>query len=278
MTTSLRTSLAATGAVLLLLLTGCGAEPDTAASPAGATEPAETDGGGESPDEGDGAGGQDVDPADFADDMLAGLEAATTARVTMTVDAGGQQFSSDGQLDYTSNPPSMQMAMTMPAMSQEPLDIRLVDGVMYMNMGAMTQGKFMAIDFNDPANLPPGMEGFTDQLDPLSGLGDFEKSISQVTFVGEEDVDGEQLRHYTLTLDTSKAAGFQGLPSGKGVPAEVAYDYWVDGDFLPRRMATSMEAGKQSVSMDIRMSDWGKPVDIAAPPAKDVFDPSQAPG
>lgn len=274
----MRTALAALVAALLLLLPGCGAEPDTAASPAGTTEPAETDEGGDSTGEGDGADGEEIDPADFADEMMAGLEAATTARVTMSMDAGGQQFSADGQLDYTSEPPSVQMAMTMPAMSQEPMDVRLVDGVMYMNMGAMTQGKFMAIDFNDPANLPPGMEGFTDQLDPLSGFGDFEKSISQVTFIGEEDLDGERVRHYELTVDTSKAAGFQGLPSGKGIPAEITYDYWVDDDALPRRMTTVMDAGKQSVSMDIEMSDWGKPVDITAPPAKDVFDPTQASG
>lgn len=274
----MRTALAALVAALLLLLPGCGAEPDTTAPPAGAGEPAETDQGGDSTGEGDSAAGEEIDPADFADEMVAGLEAATTAQVTMTVDAGGQQFSADGELDYTSAPPSMQMAMTMPAMSQEPIDIRLVDGVMYMNMGAMTQGKFMAIDFNDPANLPPGMEGFTDQLDPLSGLGDFEKSISQVTFVGEEDLHGVQVRHYELTVDTSKAAGFQGLPSGKGLPSEITYDYWVGDDSLPHRMATSMDAGKQSVSMDIEMSDWGKPVDIKAPPARDVFDPTQAPG
>ena len=34
--------------------------------------------------------------------------------------------------------------------------MRLVDGVMYMNMGQMTNDKFMKFDLSDPANLPPG--------------------------------------------------------------------------------------------------------------------------
>lgn len=278
MGTSLRPVLAAVAAALALVLTGCGGDPEPAAEPTEASSPADVDETTEPPDDTDDSGdvgGEEVDPAEFAADMRAGIESATTARMTMSVDAAGQQLTAEGQMDYTTDPPSMQMTMTMPAVSQDPLEMRMVDGVMYMNAGPMSQGKYLAFDFNDAANLPPGMDGFTEQVDPLGGFADFEDSIRSVTYVGEEDVDGEQLRHYEVTVDTKAADGFQGLPSGKGVPKEAVFDFWVDDDFLARRMSTSLDAGAQSVSMDIRMSDWGVPVDIEAPPAKEILDPSQ---
>ncbi len=277
MGTSLRPALAAVAAALALVLTGCGGDPDPepAADASESSSPSGTD---EEPEPADDSAGGEIDPAQFAADMRAGLEEATTARMTMAVDAAGQSMEADGQIDYTTEPPAMRMSMTMPAMSQEPLELRMVDGVMYMNMGAMSQGKYLAIDLDDAATLPPGMDGFSEQLDPLGGFSDFEQSIDSVTYVGEEDVDGEQLDHYRLVIDTKQAAGFQGLPSGKGVPDEVTYDFWVDDEFLARRMSTSLDAGAQSVSMDIRMSEWGEPVDIEAPPAKEVMDPSQMQG
>jgi hypothetical protein len=268
----LRPAVAATVAALALVLAGC----------AGDSEPAnqadDTAGQVDEEESGDSEGaaaGEEVDPAEFVDDMRAGLEASTTTRMSMTVDAAGQRLEADGQLDYTARPPDTQMTMTMPAMSQEPIELRMVDGVMYMNMGAMTQGKFVSFDLKDPKNLPPGMAGLTDQLDPLSGFAEFEQAITRVTYVGEEDVEGEQLAHYQLVVDTTKAAGFQGLPSGEGVPDEVTVDTWFDEEFRARRMQTSLDAGQQSAEMDIQMSDWGEPVSIEAPPAGKVIDPSQ---
>lgn len=276
MGTSLRPVLAAVPAALLLLLTGCtgDAEPSGDATGATTSAPAEEQ---TAPDEG-AAAGEEVDTAEFVEDMRAGLDAATTARLTMSVDAAGQSLTSEGQVDYTTDPPTMLMQMSMPAMSDEPLEVRVVDGTMYMNMGRLSQGKYLSFDLDDSANLPPGMDGVTEQLDPLGGFADFEDSIRSVTYVGEEDLDGEQLDHYEVTVDVEAADGFQGLPTGQDVPDTAVLDLWVDEDFLARRMTTSLDAGNQSVSMDMRMSDWGEPVDIEAPPTRDVLDPGQVPG
>lgn len=269
----LRPAAAATVAVLALVLAGCADDPGPADQSTDSAESVEDE---EEPaDEEQPAAGEEVDPADFAADMRAGLEESTTAQLSMTVDAGGEGMEAEGQLDYTTKPPDMQMTMTMPAMSQEPLELRMVGGVMYMNMGQMSQDKFLAFDFSDPENMPRGMQGFGEQLDPLSGFAQFEKSIKQVTFVGDEDVDGEELAHYSLVVDTEKASGFQGLPSGGGVPDEVTFETWFDDQFRARRMQTSLDAGAQSVSMDIEMSGWGEPVTIDKPPADQVIDPSQ---
>ncbi|QZY30374.1 DUF7537 family lipoprotein [Nocardioides coralli] len=274
MGTPLRTALAAVVAALALVLTGCTGDPEAADDTADTGQQEQT----EEPAEDGPVAGEEVDKADFVANMREGLENATTAQVTMTVDAAGQALEAEGQLDYTTEPTAMQMTMSMPTMSQQPIEFRLVDGVMYMNMGQMSLNKFMSFDLNDAKNLPPGMDGFTEQLDPLGGFEQFEESITSVTYVGEEDVDGEQLDRYALTVDTKTADGFQGLPSGQGVPEEVTFDFWVDDDFLARRMSTSLDAGPQSVSMDIRMTGWGEPVTIEAPPAKEIIDPRQLQG
>jgi hypothetical protein len=274
-----RRALGATAIVLALGLTGCGGDPEQAAEDTPTSE-STTAAESESPADDAAAEGEQVDTSAFVQDMAAGVEASTTAQMSMSVDAAGQGMQADGQIDYTTDPPSMQMQMTMPGMSsgKEPLDLRMVDGVMYMNMGPMTQGKFFSFDLSHAKNLPPGMSGMTEQLDPLAAFSEFEDAISSVTFVGDEDVDGEQLAHYTVVVDASAVKSFQGLPAGADAPEEFTSDLWFDDQFRVRQMVTSVDAGGQPVAVEMQLSSWDEPVSIEAPPADQVVDPSRRSG
>lgn len=219
--------------------------------------------------------GEQVDKDEFLADFKDGLEASTTAAITMTTDLGSNgSMTAEGEADYTTAPPSMAMSMEMPDMvgGGGEMELRLVDGVMYMNMGQMTNDKFMKIDLSDPANLPPGLDTLTEQMDPLAAFEQFGPALSSVTYVGEDEVDGDSTQHFTMVMDTSKVATFKELPAGADVPKELSYDAWFDDEFRFRKLTMDMEAAGTPVKMEMQASEWGEPVEIEAPPADQVVE------
>ena len=255
---TLRRSLVALAAPLLLSgLAACGSD-ETA-------EPASSGSSSESQDPGA------VDKAEFTDDLKAGLEASTTAQMTMHMDMGGQALHADGQIDYTTDPPQLAMNMESPAAAGQTIELRLVDQVLYMNMGQATSNKFVSYDLSDAENLPPGMEQLTGTMDPLAAFESFEDGVQSVVFKGDEEVDGEQLGHYEMTLDSSKVKQFQELPTEAELPEEITYDVWLDGENRIRKMVMDMAMGAGEVSMEIELSDWDEPVDISAPADSEII-------
>jgi hypothetical protein len=122
------------------------------------------------------------------------------------------------------------------------------------------EGKFLEFDTDDP-NSPFGDLGGVTQGDPLATFDAFDEGLKDVRYLGPEDVDGEQMDHYVLTVDGKAAAKAQGAPAGS-VPRSLTYDLWLDEDDLMRRMEYSMQGG----GVTLTMSDWGKPVTVEAPP------------
>lgn len=269
---TLRRTLAAT-AVAPLLATGlvaCGDDPGTSAS--GQT--------GQVALSSDLSEGDTVDPAEFVKTVEDGITSSTTAHMTMDITAGSAgKVTAEGDVDYTSTPPSMAMTMALPAMaggdSAGAMDIRMVDGVMYLSMGQLTQDKFWKIDPSDP-NGPlasMGMDKMMDQLDPAKALEQMQDGISKVTYVGAED----GLDHYELTIDMKKMMESMGgsLPPEvqSQLPDSVTYDLWLDDQnrFTKMRM-DDLPMGGTDASMEMNVSDWGKDVTIEAPPADQVTD------
>lgn len=271
---TLRRSIAALSLPLLLGgLAACGSDDD--ASPAASSSSAT-----ESQDSSDTESGGEVDTADFVDDLQAGLEASTTAKMSMHMDMSGQEIHGDGDIDYTTDPPQMAMSMESPAMGEQAIDIRLVDNVMYMNMGQMSNGKFIKFDLSDPQSLPPGMDQVTEMMDPLAATESLGKGLTSVTFVGDEDVDGETLSHYEVGVDPSKMEQFQQMPGQAQAqqPEDIDYDLWLDDQNRMRKLDMNMEVGTGKVAMTMELFDWDEPVDISAPPAGDVVDSSKLAG
>lgn len=218
--------------------------------------------------------GEVVDNEEFIDDMVAGLEESTTARMTMTSDFGGGGIGAEGVVDYTSSPVSMAMTMSGAAMGGQKSDLRLVDGIMYMNLGSMSNDKFIGFDLSEPGSLPPGLDAIGDQMDPLASVEQLAPALKTVTFVGTEDVDGEELDHYAVVADTSRLESLEDIPAEAGVPPEVDYDLWFDDEFRMRRMEMAMDLA-QPVTVEVELFDWGTPVDIEAPPKDQVVEPPQ---
>jgi hypothetical protein len=269
---TLRRSLAALALPLLLGgMAACGSD-DEGADPA-ALSSSSTESGESSETE----SGEEVDTATFVEDMKAGIEASTTAMMTTHTDMGGQVIHADGAVDYTTTPQQLAVSLESPALLGV-ADVRLVDGVLYMNLGEKTKDKFISFDLSDAANLMPGMEQLTTTMDPLAAFESLEDAVQSVVFVGDEDVEGEQLGHYEVELDTSKIKQFNELPTQAQLPKTVTYDVWLDDENRMRRVTMEMDMGGSPAETEVEFTDWDEPVDIAAPPASEVVDPSELAG
>ena len=219
------------------------------------------------------AEGDEVDPAEFVRTVTDGLEASTTAHVTMTMSLGASgEMTSEGDLDYTTTPPDVAMTMSSPVGGGD-MDVRMVDGIMYVSMGQLTEGKFIKIDPDDPKSplAGMGMDGMIDQIDPGQALAKMQDGISKVTFLGEED----GLDHYELTIDMQQMLDEMGgdLPPAaeSQMPDSLTYDLWLDdeGRFTKLSM-DELPMGGSSGSMEMTVSGWGEDVDIEAPAADEI--------
>lgn len=258
----------------LAALTACGGD-DSAdeAAPAGSGSSAGAEEETDAEDDGDAeevsvAAGEEISAEEFTDLMVSAFEKATTADITMEMTAGGQEIESVGQADYRTQPPSMRMEMSgMGGMGE--MTMIMVDNVIYMRVAQMDD-KFIKLDLDDPAN--PMGDSFTNQLDPRAQAEVIEAGLVSATYVGEEEVGGEDLDRYTAVVDSEAVFEQMELdPAAAGaLPEEVTYDLWFDDEGRFAQMVVDMGATAGEVAM--RFENWGTDVDIEAPPASEVTD------
>ncbi|ALJ19618.1 hypothetical protein AOA12_06735 [Microbacterium sp. No. 7] len=262
----------ATAAVALLAgagLAGCSAGesgPDTA--PQSQTQSA-------APSPAESAPAESTSPAgtmsidDFAQRIGDAQLKAGSASFTQTIETAGQTIETSGALTMDSDPSKMRMAMTLP----EGMEMRIVDGVIYMNMGPITDGKFYmaSLDGDDP--IAQQMASSVEQANPAAQLESLKAAL--LDFRADENaetIDGVTTTRYTLVLDTQKmlAEVPQEIPQEAidQMGDRIEYEMYVGPDDLPRRLVMNM--GPTATTMEF--SDWGAPVSVEAPPADQVTD------
>lgn len=261
--TTRRLAAAASLPLLLAGLVACGGDTETASDQTSESSSETTS---ESPSEDTteeaAAEGEEIDPAAFAEDMTAGLEAMTTARMSMEM-TGQATMTMEGVVDYTRDSPAMQATMSGAGMPGE-MEMIMLDGIMYMTAPGQN-GKYMKIDLTDP-NGPMasmGLDELSGQMDMRELMNSFTPALTGVTLVGEEEVDGEDLTHYEITMDPSKIESMKGL-AGNGIK-EMTYDAWFDADNVMRQMVMEMPEGLGTMTM--KLFDLGTDATIEAPPA-----------
>jgi hypothetical protein len=224
--------------------------------------------------------GDTVEPAEFVQTIQDGVEASSTAEITMEMDLGAAaKASGEGVVDYTSETPELLMDMSIDADAQSvDYEMRMVDGVLYLNMGELTDDKFWKVDPSDPDGPLAGMglDKMLEQSDPIGSVARMEPAIKTVTYVGEEDVDGRELDHYELTIDLSKAVDLMGADLPQQVqgqmPEAISYDAWLDDENRFAQLEMEYEVMGQPLAMTMTADDWGTEADIEAPPADEVAD------
>jgi hypothetical protein len=207
--------------------------------------------------------GAEVDVAMFVRRLQAGIDDTDYAHIEFTMSGAGGEMKGSGDVDYTAEPPNMQMSMEL---GPEKVGMLLVDKTMYVQ-SSQAGRKYLEYDLSDPDN--PLGSGLSEQLDPAGSIEAFTKAVSSVTSSGEESVDGRTLSRYVLTIDTTQLADQAGAA---GLPPEMQFVVWLDKQ--DRMAKTSMAMGP--VQYDATLSDFDEPVDLKAPPKDQIVSPPAA--
>jgi hypothetical protein len=249
-----KAALAAVIPVALTALTACGGSTSSAVDPAAHRSQSQTRTVGT------------VDSAAFLKLMKGAAAKITTVRVAMTGDSAGQQFSSHGVLDLSGAKPAMQMSLDMGSSGLSGIQMRLVDGVIYVSLGSMTQGKFVKFDLSDPNSPLGSLSSSLDQLDPGTMMNQLSPDVFRhVRYLGS----GSAGRHYHAVLVTAKAPQLKGLPASAtaNLPKTMSYDAWLDSQGRFRKFMVSVP---KFMTMTATYTDYGADVHVTAPPASQI--------
>jgi LppX_LprAFG lipoprotein len=198
---------------------------------------------------------------------------AKTSHVEMDFGVSGQEIKASGDVAVAKDVADTKMAMKMSAGAQGDIEMRLVNGVFYMNMGPMTQNKFAKIDLNDTSN-PIGKQfsGLLDSVDPSKQIEQLQGSITSFEQKGAaQKIDGVEAKPYVVGVDSQKIVsqlGAAGAGASSQLPKEIVYTMWIGPDNLPRRINLDLSGTK----MTMDYSKWGEDVSIEAPAQDQISD------
>ncbi len=214
--------------------------------------------------------GEEMPAEDFVDILEEAVDAESAAHVTITAD-GQSGMDMEGDMDYSTTPPSSRMTIQDDTAGGE-VEVIQVGKVSYLK--APEQGdKYLKMDMSGLDSLTGGGIG----LDPGATLGKMKDAVKTVTYQGAEDVDGEEMTRYTLVLDTRKLMGPEMAEMAElaELPEESTYEIWFDEDGLYRQLVSDL--GEAGGKVTMKLSDWGKDVSIEAPPADQVMEMPKMP-
>lgn len=252
-----RSVIAAGAAALLLATAGCGGDdaPGTAGE---APEPTRSV---DPP-------GAELTEKTFVSTVSGAMLEASTVRVDTAIDTASGPLTIEGtqQIGKKLTDTALDITLSGPQLSGRMI---LVDGSLFIDLGPITENDYVEIDLE---NSGPGSESFEQLLDSTDTAAAVEAlggAITGLRSVGSQDLDGVATTKYELRVDTAKALGNQDLPpdSLAQLPKTLTYRMWVgDDDGLLRRL--TFETLGSTTTMTL--SQWGEPVDIAAPPAAQI--------
>lgn len=247
-----------------LILTGCGDKKDDSAKAGDAPAKASTS-------------GSDLQQANFLTTVGDAQIKAKTSHVTMTMKMAGQSVTAEGDMRTGKEVKDSAVAMKMNMGGQGALEMRVVDGIMYMNMGPMSGNQFMKVDLNDTSSpLTQQYGNIFEQFDSASQLKAYEKSLKSLTEKGDGGtIDGVNTTEWVLVLDPAKIAETTGVDA-TALPKDMSLTMFIGEDNLPRKVLSVMNAAGANVEMEMLYTKWGEPVDISAPPKDQISDKSLA--
>jgi hypothetical protein len=208
--------------------------------------------------------------------------------MTFTLPAGTRgQMGASGVVDFADN--DMQMTMNLRDVAPNAPDVtyeaRMVDGVVYMNIGSALAGASLPDGMKPWIKVDPSSVGVSrSQLDQSQNPADLLESlkgVADIREVGHDTVRGVDTTEYAGTVDLAKALDRAGSDvrsrlqkALSAMETSVPVKVWVDDEGLPRRMQMDISVQGMSMSMTMEFYDYGTPVDVAAPPASEVGDMS----
>lgn len=277
-------ALVATGAALAISLTGCfGAEKS-----------------GGTAEGGNGGSGSEQKPMTPVQVVAASADKTKAAQsfkalFSARVKTKHSSIVTKGKMSYQTSPMAYDQNISEMTMDGRKLPgglrMMLVDNTVYMKMAMLSQ----------MAGSKPWIKMSLDEISKKSGvnmqdiMGQVEQnnpvtntklltSSKDVEQVGKENLDGVQTTHYKGTYNVKdglanlsgkeREAVQKSMLAGTG---KMRFELWVDDQQIPHKLvlrgtgkARDVGTGKMVTTM--RFSDFGEPVNIAAPPAGQVTD------
>ncbi|HEV2780968.1 MAG TPA: LppX_LprAFG lipoprotein [Actinophytocola sp.] len=235
----------------------------------------------QTPSQGGGGGGPDPQVGSLkllVENVAKKSAEKSSAHMVIKAEAGQESFEGEGDMKLGADP-AMQITMNLPG--QGAMEMRLVDEVFYVKMPEeLEPGKpWLRIDStgSDPISQIFGqvVKQLKQNSDPAKMLQQF-VDAGEITATKQEDLNGRPTTHYTVTVDVTKAASAAGAEdiieqAKKAGLDKLPMDVWMDQEGLPARVAIAMTVKdpQSGQSTDVKVtadySDWGKPVDVAAP-------------
>lgn len=242
-------------AAAALGLTACG-DDATPKAPTSSEQSTETDS----------AASTRLTAENFAERIGAAQLAAGSVHNEVTMTVNGQSTTMSGDVQLSDDPSALKMSMSMSAPSE--MEIVLVDSMLYMNMGELTQNKFIATDLNSPE--AGQYASMISQSNPQKQMELFAEALTDFKVSDETvEIDGVKTNEYTLTLDTAALLSGQGVPTeGVELPETMTYVMNVGADDLPRRFVMDM----QGTTAESNFTKWGESVTIEAPSADQIIE------
>lgn len=169
----------------------------------------------------------------------------------------------------------------------EPIEaiVNVEDRVMYMGsgffsaLGAPVDTPWIKID-REAAEAAGQDTSFFDQIqvdDPTDTTALFAKA-TEITTIGDEEIDGEKVRHYRVSvpaaevLTTNPSLGDMLDQLEADLPDTIDYDVWVTKDNRFRRLGYELELGVTALATTIDFERLTEPVVITEPAADEVTD------
>jgi hypothetical protein len=216
--------------------------------------------------------------------------AAETARMSATVDVDGRrllEMEGVGNLRTGAGEFTMRNVLSNVEPSEEDVEMHVVGldrSQAFLDLGGLLPlppGKrWVGVTIDDPA-----ARQLTGGADPSSGLDYLEGVADTVRETGRERVGGVETTRYALTVDLDSLvtrasdgiAAIDPLLAARYRALAAAVDAgagdgaaWIDDDGRVRRLRFTFEFGGVASTTTFELSDFGVPVDVAAPPADEV--------
>jgi hypothetical protein len=220
-----------------------------------------------------------------AADVLAGAK-SSRARTSMEMATGGTRVTIRGEGGYDFARRMGRLTVVLPPdpageAGHKPITELFTPGALYMkNRGAgVPADKWVRVDTTtlEDGNLVTG--GATDPLAAAELL----RGTEQATYVGETEISGRKVRHFRGTTDIGRAASAAQpharaslAAAAKGFTKDVVpFDAYLDesGRLLKvrHRFTFSNEGRTVAVTSTTVLFDFGTPVDVRLPDAKDIY-------
>ncbi|MBO3086257.1 hypothetical protein [Cellulomonas fengjieae] len=211
----------------------------------------------------------ELSAANFVERVSAAEAAVTSYDIAVSV-AGPVAMDLTGSADLAGGKRNVAMTMSDPDMGS--IELRMVDSILYLNLGEASGGLFLQLDPNDAGNpLASSFAGFEDQI-LENGLAGMDQAVVSVTKVGApEALDGTAVQAYEVVFDTAKIApdAAQKLLENEGVPAlppTMTITYWLDAQDVARKTVYQLEG----TTTTTHVTNLGAGAPVTAPPADQV--------